>query len=62
MGHLAGKRVAILASHGYEESELLEPMQALRGHGARVEVVSPEAGPIQGFRHFDKSGTVAVDR
>lgn len=62
MSHLTGKRVAILASDGFEESELLEPMRALREHGAQVEVVSPEAGPIQGFRHFDRGQTVGVDR
>ncbi|AKC85473.1 type 1 glutamine amidotransferase domain-containing protein [Pseudoxanthomonas suwonensis] len=62
MSHLTGKRVAILASDGFEESELLEPMRALREHGAEVDVVSPESGPIQGFRHFDKGQTVRVDR
>lgn len=62
MSHLDGKRVAILASSGFEESELLEPMKALRGHGATVEVVSPEDGSIQGMRKFDKGGSVDVDR
>ena len=42
MSHLTGKRVAILASNGFEESELLEPLRALRGHGAQVEVVSDD--------------------
>ncbi|KAF1687949.1 protease [Pseudoxanthomonas broegbernensis] len=62
MSHLTGKRVAILASDGFEESELLEPMNALREHGATVEVVSPERGSIQGLRHFDKGRSVDVDR
>jgi len=62
MRPLTGKRVAILASHGFEQSELLEPMKALRDHGAEVDVVSPEEGPLQGFAHFDKGETVAVDR
>ncbi|HET6396288.1 MAG TPA: type 1 glutamine amidotransferase domain-containing protein [Pseudoxanthomonas sp.] len=62
MSHLSGKRVAILASNGFEESELLEPMRALREHGAEVEVVSPEGGSIQGLRHFDKGRSVEVDR
>lgn len=62
MGRLNGKRVAILASHGFEQSELLEPLKALRESGADVDVVSPEDGPIQGFEHFDKGRTVAVDR
>ncbi len=62
MPHLTGKRVAILASNGFEESELLEPMRALREHGAQVDVVSPEAGSIRGLRHFEKGRTVPVDR
>ena len=62
MSHLTGKRVAILASNGFEESELLEPMRALRDHGAEVDVVSPESGSIQGFRHFDRGQSVPVDR
>lgn len=61
MSHLTGKRVAILATHGFEQSELLEPMRALREHDARVDVVSPESGPLQGFEHFDKGEQVAVD-
>jgi len=36
---LAGKRIAILAEEGFEDSELVEPLRALRGVGARVIVV-----------------------
>ena len=36
---LAGKRIAILAEEGFEDSELVEPLRALRGAGARVIVV-----------------------
>lgn len=61
MARLDGKRVAILATHGFEQSELLEPLRALRGEAAKVEVVSPESGQIQGFRHFDKGEQVVVD-
>lgn len=61
MGTLTGKRVAILATHGFEQSELTDPMRALREEGADVDVVSPEDGPIQGFKHFDKGVEVAVD-
>ena len=59
---LQGKKVAILAASGFEESELTHPLQALRDAGAEVHVVSPEAGSIQGFRHFDKGEQVSVDR
>ncbi|ADV27207.1 intracellular protease, PfpI family [Pseudoxanthomonas suwonensis 11-1] len=62
MSKLSGKRVAILASNGFEESELLEPLRALRESGAEVDVVSPEKGSIQGMRHFDKGEKVDVDQ
>lgn len=58
---LNGKRVAILATDGFEQSELLEPRRALEQEGARVEVISPHDGQIQGMRHHDKADTVAVD-
>ena len=48
---LAGKRVAVLATDGFEQSELLEPVKALRTAGAEVLVVSIEPGQIQGMQH-----------
>ncbi|GEM_PF-75319 len=58
---LAGKRVAILATDGFEQSELLEPLQALREAGAEALVVSLEPGQIQGMRHAEKGARVDVD-
>jgi protease I len=58
---LAGKRVAILATDGFEQSELLEPLEALRQAGAEVIVVSLEPGQIQGMKHADKGDKVDVD-
>jgi len=62
MGELNNLRVAVLATDGFEESELTEPIRALREAGAKVDVVAPKAGEIQAFRHHDKSIKVAVDR
>jgi len=61
-GSLGGKRVAIVATHGFEQSELLEPCKALRAAGAAVDVVAPAGEPIQGMRHHEKGDKVAVDR
>ncbi|MCK9488665.1 MAG: type 1 glutamine amidotransferase [Xanthomonadales bacterium] len=61
MNQLNGKRVAILAADGYEQSELDEPMKALRDNGADVDVISPEAGSIQGLKGMDKGDSVEVD-
>jgi protease I len=58
---LNGKRVAIVATNGFEETELTEPLKALRAAGAEVDVVSPESGAIQGFKHFERGVQVPVD-
>ncbi|HEY7063617.1 MAG TPA: type 1 glutamine amidotransferase domain-containing protein [Chloroflexota bacterium] len=62
MPELSNLRVAILATDGFEEAELTEPLRALREAGARVDVVAPHGGQIQGFRHDTKGQTVPVDR
>ena len=59
--NLDGLRVAIIATKGFEESELTEPRKALREAGANVKVVSPESGQIYGMHHHDKAGSVNVD-
>ena len=59
--NLNGKKVAILATHGFEESELTSPRDALKAAGASVEIVSPESGELQAFRHMEKGQKVAVD-
>jgi len=59
---LKGKRIAILATDGFEQSELLEPLEALRNAGATVEVISPKQGEIQGMQHHEKGRKVKVDR
>lgn len=59
---LSDLRVAVLATDGFEESELTEPSRALKEAGARVEIVSLKPGEIQGFRHDTKTIKVKVDR
>jgi protease I len=43
---LNGKKIAFLATNGYEESELKKPWQALQDAGAEVKLVSLEEGEI----------------
>ena len=43
-GPLAGKKIAILATEGFEEVELTKPLEALQKAGAEVHVIAPEAG------------------
>jgi protease I len=59
---LDGRRVAVLATDGFEQVELEKPVQALKEAGAQVDVVAPKAGTIQGFNHHDKGRTVPVDK
>jgi protease I len=62
MAELSGKRVAILATDMFEQVELVEPLKAVEQAGADVELVSLEAGEIQGFNHYDKADRFPVDR
>jgi len=60
---LNGKKIAFLmANEGVEQVELTEPLEAVRGAGAEVELLAPEAGEIQAFNHLDKAQAFAVDR
>lgn len=58
---LQGKRVAILATNGFEQSELLEPKKALEAAGAKTSVISPETGSIKGWNEKDWGKSVSVD-
>lgn len=56
-----GKRVAILATDGFEQSELLEPLKALRECGMEVKIVSLNSGSIKGWDKRDWGKSVDVD-
>jgi protease I len=63
MAKLTNLRVAVVATDGFEETELTEPTAALRDHGAEVTILSLEPGQIQGVQHdLNKSIRVEVDR
>jgi protease I len=59
---LTGLRVAILATDGFEQSELIEPRKALGEAGAATEIVSPKDGRIRGWNHKEWGREVEVDR
>jgi protease I len=58
---LQGRRVAVLATDGFEQVELTRPVEALKQAGATVQVVAPKEGRIQGWQHHDKGDAVPVD-
>lgn len=62
MARLSGRKIAILATDGFEQSELMEPLNKLREAGATVEVVSPSEGSIRGWNKEDWGEEVPVDR
>lgn len=62
MRDLEGKRVAVLVTDGFEESELTEPVKALREAGATPEIISQKHEPIQAFKHHQPSIKVTVDK
>jgi protease I len=55
------KHVAILAADGFEQSELEGPLGALKEAGAKVSIVSPKEGKIQGMNHADKGDQFDVN-
>jgi len=59
---LKGRRVAILATDGFEQVELTEPRKALEQAGAKAEIVAPKGDEIQGWNHHDKADRFKVDR
>jgi len=60
--NLKGKRVAILATDGFEQSELMEPRKALDEAGAKTEVIAPKIGRIRGWNMKEWGESVKVDR
>ena len=60
--NLKGKRIAIVATDGFEQSELMEPRKALDEAGAKTEVISPRDGQIKGWKMKNWGEDVKVDK
>ena len=61
MTHQALAKVLILATDGFEQSELFDPRQALLDAGANVTLASMAMEPIQGMKHDVKGDTIKPD-
>lgn len=59
---LKGKKIAILATNGFEQSELEVPRDRLKNAGATVDVVSLATGEIKGWNKKDWGRAVRVDK
>jgi len=62
MGKIEGKRIAILAADGFEQSELMVPKQRLEEAGAKVDIISLKSGEIWGWKGGDWAESIPVDR
>ena len=62
---LKGKRIAILATEGFEEVELVKPQKALEDAGATVDVIAPKSGiksnQIKAWDMTDWGGKIKAD-
>jgi protease I len=56
---LEGKRIAILTEDDFEDSELMEPLRAMKDAGARVVIVG--SGSKQSYKSKRGSATIPVD-
>ena len=59
---IKGRKVAILATDGVEQVELVEPRKALDAAGAVTHLIAPQEGAIQGMNHDEKGEMLPVDR
>ena len=58
---LAHKRVAILATNGFEQSELFHPLNALKEANVKVDIISLEKGSIKGWDEDNWGESIKVD-
>lgn len=56
------KKIAILATHGFEESELKSPKEHLEQQGWTAHIVSPESGTIKAWAEKDWGKEYNVDK
>lgn len=61
-GQLLNKRVAILVTDGFEESEFAKPYETLQQEGAQVDVVSLKEGKVKAWANKDWGKEYPVDK
>jgi len=57
-----GKRIAFLATNGVEQVELTEPWDSVKAAGGEPELISINAGQIQGMNHDEKADKFEIDK
>ena len=61
MPDIADSKILIMATDGFEESELFGPREILIDRGADVKLASPQSRPIQATVHDDPGKTIRPD-
>src|SRR5688500_2084535 len=61
MPNIADSRILIMATDGFEESELFGPLAILRERGAEVMLAAPSLTPIQATVRDDPGRTISPD-
>jgi protease I len=61
-GELKGRKIAILATDGFEHVELMDPKKNVEAAGATTEVLSVKDGSIKGWKFTDWGDSVRVDK
>lgn len=61
MPDIASSKILIMATDGFEQSELVVPKQKLSERGATVHVATPDGGAIRGWDETDWGDTVEAD-
>lgn len=56
------KKIAILATHGFEESELSSPKEHIEQQGWTAHIISPESGAIKAWAEKDWGKDYPVDK
>lgn len=62
MKDLNDKKVAVLVTDGFEQSELEQPVQALKDAGAQVSIISLKAGTIKAWKEKNWGEEINVDK
>jgi protease I len=64
--HMKNLKIAVIATNGFEESELTETVEALKNAGFETDIIAPQGaaqgGKIQAFRHQEPSVQVAITK
>ena len=61
MADISNSTILIVATDGFEESELFGPLRILGDRGAEVKLASPDLKPIQATVHDDPGKTIRPD-